>query len=274
MVSSAALFDELEKIALSSKKQSDSRKSTKHKLLKNTGILTGVGMPVGLAGGIGALALSSSAMNDTRGIQAGPALLETENRLKAVMKPDMNIVHGAVSPFYAPPTPKFLSKYPAIDNIIKNVYAARMEEVPSDYKKGFVGARSKELPGFLAHELGHARTIGKPILSGLWRGYGTLGQIAKPISLLSAAYGDPEGTASKISPYVAAASTLPTLLAEGAASISGLRGMRRAGFSAVERSLAARQLGKAFGSYLSHEAPAVAAPVLIRAIRKHQDSKI
>ena len=126
-------------------------------------------------------------------------------------------------------------------------------------------------PHVAAHEMGHlafegtrlgklTRGLRNPILMGATVGSGYLANKA-----------DPDSTASKLAPLVAATGLVPTLGEEAYATVKGLSGMRRAGYSSEAVRQGAKQLGKAFGSYgLKYGLPAIAAPMIIRKIRQNR----
>lgn len=125
----------------------------------------------------------------------------------------------------------------------------------------------------MAHELGHGRlresTLGKIIGHARMPGQllGGLGGTAM------ATFADPDSKVSKYAPLVGAAGMLPTIADEAYASLKGYGALKRMGYAPEALGHARRQLGKAFGTYATAAIPLVAAPYVIRKIKKHYKNK-
>ena len=128
-------------------------------------------------------------------------------------------------------------------------------------------------PHIAAHEFGHTlfgkSNVGRvtqalriPALLGLVAGNAT------------AAVSDPDSTASKLAPLMAAAGVAPILGEEAAASLHALKLMKNMGYAPEAMSTARRQLGKAFGTYaVGMGAPLIAAPYIIRKVKQWNQAR-
>lgn len=107
-------------------------------------------------------------------------------------------------------------------------------------------------PGFMAHELGHSDVAKHPLGKVIQNPFTlALGNLSRGVGFVSGGLSgmsdDPTmQTLGVAAPAVAAA---PQLVYEAAASLLGLRRLRRAGASADQLVDAAKQLGLAFGTY-------------------------
>jgi hypothetical protein len=128
-------------------------------------------------------------------------------------------------------------------------------------------------PHIAAHEMGHSLfgSSGLGKFTKFMRNPGYLGAAA---GTAVAAASDPDSTASKLSPLIAAAGIAPYLGEEAAASLKGLKIMKETGFSPAQLSTGRRQLGKAFGTYAAGIGlPVIAAPYLIRKFKEHNRNR-
>lgn len=107
--------------------------------------------------------------------------------------------------------------------------------------------------GLLAHEVGHAKIdqhlLGRVLQSPLT---GVLGKSALPGFLaggLAGRYSDDSNKGALLSAGIPAAATIPMLAAEGGASISGIRDMKRIGASPEQLATAKKLLSRAFLTY-------------------------
>jgi len=167
---------------------------------------------------------------------------------------------------------EFMHKNP-IDIGASNLAASKQDALQA-LETGHIMAPMKAGPHFTAHEFGHAMfgnsTLGK--LIHIARTPGALvGNIA---GLTAATAADPDSTASKLSPLMAAAGVAPILGEEAAASINAIKAMKRTGFSPQQLSMGKKQLGRAFGTYaLGLGLPAIAAPYIIRKVKQYNQSR-
>ena len=169
----------------------------------------------------------------------------------------------------------FLPKF--LRNLEARKYVPRFgnkENAAQALESGFVIAPMNAGPHFSAHEFGHAAFGGSALgkLTHLARVPGALaGNIA---GLTAATTSDPDSTASKLSPLMAAAGVAPILGEEAAASINAIKSMKRTGFSPQQLSMAKKQLGRAFGTYaLGLGLPAVSAPYIIRKVKQYNQAR-
>lgn len=103
---------------------------------------------------------------------------------------------------------------------------------------------------FMAHELGHAAQN----KSKLWRHANITGRKYGPLAGMLAGgamigYGDEGSVATRAAPFVTAAGFMPMLADEAAASIRGIRGLKRMGVSGKQLNKARINMLKAFGTY-------------------------
>ena len=167
---------------------------------------------------------------------------------------------------------KFMRENP-IDIGASNLAASKQDALQA-LETGHIMAPMKAGPHFTAHEFGHAR-FGNSTLGKLLHVARTPGALAGNIAGLTAATAaDPDSTASKLSPLMAAAGVAPILGEEAAASINAIKAMKRTGFSPQQLSMGKKQLGRAFGTYaLGLGLPAIAAPYIIRKVKQYNQSR-
>jgi hypothetical protein len=165
--------------------------------------------------------------------------------------------------------------------ISKDAYEATKaieEEAKKDARQaletGFVRAPMKAGPHVSAHEFGHAM-FGNSTLGKLTHMVRMPAAYAGGFAALTAATAtDPDSTASKLSPLMAAAGVAPYLGEEAMASINAIKSMKRTGFSPQQLSVAKKQFGRAFGTYgLGLGLPVIAAPYIIRKVKQYNQSR-
>ena len=152
--------------------------------------------------------------------------------------------------------------------------AASKQDALQALETGHVMAPMKAGPHFTAHEFGHAM-FGNSTLGKLTHMARTPVAYAGGLAALTAATAtDPDSTASKLSPLMAAAGVAPILGEEAMASINAIKSMKRTGFSPQQLSMGKKQLGRAFGTYaLGLGLPAIAAPYIIRKVKQYNQSR-
>ena len=135
-------------------------------------------------------------------------------------------------------------------------------------KRQYVNVRSEEDPAVLAHELGHSE-LDRSIVGAALQS-GTL-EAATSAGRFGAVLGSGLGLRPTIGAAIAAASLLPTLAYEGAASIKGLNRLARAGATKEELANARSKLLNAWGSYatlpVAAAGDALTAALIRRAVR-------
>ena len=124
-----------------------------------------------------------------------------------------------------------------------------------------------------AHELGHA-AFGGSRLGKVTRALRLPGVGGVVAGSMAAGMADPDSTASKAAPAMAAAGMAPILGEEIAASLKGLKAMKSSGFSPAQLVSGRKQLAKAFGTYaLGLGLPMISAPYLIRKVKQYNQSR-
>lgn len=152
--------------------------------------------------------------------------------------------------------------------------AASKKDALQALETGHVMAPMKAGPHFTAHEFGHAM-FGNSTLGKLTHMARTPTAYAGGLAALTAATAtDPDSTASKLSPLMAAAGVAPILGEEAMASINAIKAMKRTGFSPQQLSMGKKQLGRAFGTYaLGLGLPSIAAPYIIRKVKQYNQGR-
>lgn len=262
-------FDELSKIA----------QETSGERAANIGAGLGIGIGSsmvgrGLAGAVGQNLQEDVARSGLTTTQA-----EAEKIRKAMgVKSGVHVVEGGGhlgQAMHIPKggsTPKFMR---SVERAMYEQQGIPREAIEKGFKEGISVAPGSGGAHLAAHELGHGKfrqgRVGQFLAKARMPG-GLVAGFGAPI-LAGAA--DPDSTASKLAPVVGAAGVAPLLADEGYASLKGYRTMKRMGYNKAALKAGRRQLLKAFGTYgLGVAAPAIAAPVAIRAFKKwRQKSK-
>ena len=131
-------------------------------------------------------------------------------------------------------------------------------------------APTTQAPEFLAHELGHVAVRRSPLMAKLLNVGRAGGPLAGAVGAgLLAANEDPDSTAVKAAPLVAAAGMAPTLADEAAASYKGMKALRGLGKLGPQQLSQARgNLLRAFGTYGMAAGGMAAVPALLGARRR------
>ena len=140
-------------------------------------------------------------------------------------------------------------------------------------KQGLVVAPTNAGAHFTAHELGH-EAFGGSRLGKVTRALRLPGIGGVVAGSMAAGMADPDSTASKAAPAMAAAGMAPILGEEIAASLKGLKAMKASGFSPTQLATGRKQLVKAFGTYaLGLGLPMISAPYLVRKAKQYNQSR-
>lgn len=263
------LFEELEKIAAEPR-----RDGTAANIASGLAITGGVGVAGRtMAGGMGQSLQKDIAKNRMSTTQA-----EAEKIRKAMgTTSGVHVIKGgnAGQAVHIPrggSAPKIFSK---MEKMQYNAMGIPEEVVERGMKHGVSVAPGGTGAHIAAHELGHGKfrqgRVGK-----------TLSNLRMPGSLaggigasMLAANTDPDSTASKISPLIGAAGSVPILADEGYASVKGYKTMKRMGYNKAALKTGRRQLAKAFGTYgLGVAAPMMAAPLAIRKFKQWRKNQL
>ena len=140
-------------------------------------------------------------------------------------------------------------------------------------KEGTVVAPLNAGPHLTAHELGH-EAFGGSRLGKITRALRLPGIGGVVAGSMTAGMADPDSTASKAAPAMAAAGMAPILGEEIAASLKGIKAMKSSGFSPAQLATGRKQLAKAFGTYaLGLGLPMISAPYLVRKAKQYNQSR-
>lgn len=140
-------------------------------------------------------------------------------------------------------------------------------------KEGLVVTPFNAGPHLSAHELGH-NAFAKSRLGKVTRALRLPGLGGVVAGSMAAGMADPDSTASKAAPAMAAAGMAPILGEEIAASLKGLKAMKASGFSPAQLATGRKQLAKAFGTYaLGLGLPTISAPYLVRKVKQYNQSR-
>ena len=154
----------------------------------------------------------------------------------------------------------YLSGKKGLESVVLEAMTKEKINKPSVYLHSKVSR-----PEIALHELGHAKLHKAiPALSHIRGG----GAIAAGLSSYGAAFTDKDSTISKASPYIAAAGMAPMLADEFHASHHAVKKMKEFGATASELSSAKKNLWRAGGTYGIMAGSVVAAPMLIRGLKK------
>lgn len=197
---------------------------------------------------------------------AGPFLIQRPDKSAIGYDPEFSLQQGR----HIPPADHFGSI--ARDKAILSMQRAGVpdEFIIHGLNHGATVLPGKANPHVAAHELGHAAFTLKPYSKALRR-------ISAPLALATSigsgamAFKDPDSTAAKLAPAVAAAGLAPMLGEEAYATLKGIQGMRKAGLppDVIRHGMA--QGARAWGTYaMKYGLPAVAFPYIVNKVRKYR----